>query len=110
MIAADRDTNIAAVVAVSPKQSIVDVLASSLGPKQAWLSFMRPLCKWTFELAYQVETTDLDISRYSKLGETRPVLITEPLSITELGTKHTMEICQFLDAKLPPLATASAKD
>ncbi|MCS7033167.1 MAG: hypothetical protein NZ561_04125, partial [Phycisphaerae bacterium] len=109
LIAASRDPNIAAVVAVSPHASIEEVLASTLGPKQPWLSFLRPLCRWTFELAYQVESSELEVSRYARLSQTRPVLITEPRPITELGFKHTGEICQFLDAHLPAVGVSSAR-
>lgn len=101
LIAADEDRNIAAVVAVSPHDSAKEVLTSVLGPKQRWLAFLDPLCKWTFELAYQVDIDELSLSRYSKLTAERPVLITQAGPIAQLGTKHTREICAFLDSKIP---------
>jgi len=107
LIAAARDKDIAAVAAISPLAGARQLLEQNLGPKQSWLRFMNPLCRWTFELAYSVDTNDLDLARYQKLAGTRPMLIDTSDSLTEFGAKHTREICEFLDATLPSFATAS---
>jgi len=109
LIAASHDQHIAAVVAISPLSGMQDVLARDMGPKQSWLSFMNPLCQWTFELAYSVDTNDLDLSRYQKLSAGRPILIESAGPIAELGSKHTQQICEFLDAKLPAIGSATVE-
>lgn len=109
LIAAANDPRIAAVAAISPLDGAKDLLESKLGPKQQWLSFMNPLCRWTFELAYSVDANELNLDRYKKLAATRPILIDTSDSLAEFGAKHTRDICEFLDAKLPANATASVE-
>jgi pimeloyl-ACP methyl ester carboxylesterase len=107
LIAAAADSQIAAVAAVSPVKGTKDLLTRNLGPKQSWLGFMSPLCRWTFELAYSVDMNDLELSKYEKLAATRPVLIDRSESLAEFGAQHTKDICEFLDAKLPATTTAA---
>lgn len=100
IIAANGDSNIAAVAAINPIDSVEQLLAENLGPKQAWLSFINPLCRWTFELAYRVDLEDLNLKRYEKLFETKPVLVDRTGRVTELGHRHAEQITLFLDDKL----------
>lgn len=110
LLAARSDPAIAAVAAISPHENVRDLLDSTLGPKQAWLSFLNPLCKWTFEMAYSVDVEELDLKRFAKLIETRPVLIEHAGPLTELGSAHTQAISAFLDTHLPTVgATAEAR-
>lgn len=100
ILAAHADPAIAAVVAVNPIESPKQVLTEHLGPKQAWLSFINPLCRWTFELAYQAELEDLNLRRYEKMMEARPVMVHRAGQINELGAKHAELVTVFLDEKI----------
>lgn len=100
IIAASRDQNIAAVAAINPVESVDQLLVESLGPKQAWLRFMNPLCRWAFELAYQADLEDLSLKRHERLFETRPVMIEREGNVTELGLRHAEKITFFLDDEL----------
>jgi pimeloyl-ACP methyl ester carboxylesterase len=75
LLAAETDPTIAAIVLDEPVEHAEDMIAERVGPKQSWLSWMNPLCKWTFELAYKVDAEDMNLDRYMKLMESRPVLM-----------------------------------
>jgi alpha-beta hydrolase superfamily lysophospholipase len=100
VIAASNDPNIAAVAVINPIESIKELMSRYLGPKQAWLSFVNPLCRWTFELGYQSDLEELTFRRHEKLFETRPVLVERAGAITELGRAHAEKVTFFLDEKL----------
>lgn len=108
LIAANADPAIAAVVALNPLESPKQVVDEYLGPKQPWLSFVNPLCRWTFELAYQAQLEELNLKRYEKMIESRPVMVHSAGRISELGTKHAEMVTIFLDEKLSQGETARA--
>ena len=49
------------------------------------------------------------MSAHLALSAGRPVLIESAGPIAELGAKHTQQICEFLDAKLPSLGSATVE-
>lgn len=112
IIAAHADPSIAAVVAINPLESVDRVVRENLGPRQAWLSFLNPLCRWTFEISYRADLDDLNLRRYTKLMESRPVMIEHAGNVTELGGLHAERVTLYLDAKLsgaPAIADAGGK-
>jgi alpha-beta hydrolase superfamily lysophospholipase len=75
LLAARADEQIAAVVADHPMRDGRELVKSRLLPRAAWVGWMAPLCKWTFELSYGVDVNELQISNFRKLFDTRPVLL-----------------------------------
>lgn len=107
VIAAAADPMIAAVAAINPLQSPRQALRERLGAKQAWLAFLDPLCKWTFEMAYQADLNDLRPAKYEQALGTRPALINNIGPVTELGARHADEILLFLDSRLSPKSVSA---
>jgi pimeloyl-ACP methyl ester carboxylesterase len=105
LLTAKRDSAIRALVLGDPLFNGLDaVLDGRLGPPQEYLSFLRPLCKWTFEIAYRVDADDLEWSEFREVLEKRSVLmIGEDGKSTDFTKqKHVDEICAFLARTLVP--------
>jgi len=103
LLTAKRDNAIGAIVLGDPLLNGLDaVLDGRLGPPQEYLSFLRPLCKWTFEIAYRVDADDLQWSEFRDVLEKRAVLIIgEDGKATDFTKqKHIDEICAFLSTRL----------
>lgn len=62
LIAARADARLRAVVAVRPPQSPLEVL-DALTPRHDALDLLRPLARWGFEVAYDVDPGDGDLTR-----------------------------------------------
>src|SRR5258706_1612512 len=75
LIAAEQDPRIKALVLDHPLRQFQDVLNQRIGPRHPWLTLVRPVCKWTFQIAYKVDGDDIDLSRFSELMKQKPVLM-----------------------------------
>jgi hypothetical protein len=96
MLAAARDRNITALVLDHPMQDPDGVLFEHLAPAQPWLQGLRPLCKWTFELAYQVDAEDLKISRHEGILASKPMLIFDA-NVAPMSCFRTQGISKLTD-------------
>jgi hypothetical protein len=74
LLASERDGAIAAIVIEDPVMGSDQVIAERIGPHHDWLQWMRPLCKWAFEIGYHVDAEELDFGRFKELMADRPVL------------------------------------
>lgn len=112
LLAAEHDPKIAVVILDHPVVHIDEVLNKYLGPPQPWLQWLKPACKWAFELTYQVDADDLDLRRRQSTLASRRVLMFDPTAIParsyqQSGLAHLQE---FLGKHLPSApATATAK-
>jgi pimeloyl-ACP methyl ester carboxylesterase len=71
---ASQDLNLGAVVLDRPVTNLGEALAEQMGPMPKWLTWIRPSCKWAFEIAYRVDAEDGTLAReVRELGD-RPVL------------------------------------
>jgi pimeloyl-ACP methyl ester carboxylesterase len=77
LIEARNDPSIAAMVLSDPEDGFDQAFAARVGPDHVWLPPLRNLLRWTFQVMYGVDTSDLDMANYSKLLESRPVLMTD---------------------------------
>jgi pimeloyl-ACP methyl ester carboxylesterase len=102
LLAAEQDPRIGALVLDHPVRQFTDVLDARLGPRHPWLAFVRPFCKWTFEIAYKVSGDDLDLSRFSELMKQKPVLMFDEAGETVSCVKSARvdQIVKFLKKKL----------
>jgi hypothetical protein len=103
LIAASDDPSIKTMVLDHPGQSGNQVLNDFIGPRQDSLYWMQPMCKWAFELVYQVHTDDLDMSKYSLMMSRRKTLmLNSSLGKADFTPRNTKTICRFLSANLFP--------
>jgi hypothetical protein len=58
-------------VMVSPSVDAGEVIRQRITPRQGWLEWMTPLCKWAFELGYGVDADDISLVRHARVV-TRP--------------------------------------
>jgi pimeloyl-ACP methyl ester carboxylesterase len=69
------DRAIPALVVTDPIRSVETLLETKLAPKHEYLQWMAPLCKWTFEISYQLDVDDMQWTEFETLFMTRPVLV-----------------------------------
>jgi pimeloyl-ACP methyl ester carboxylesterase len=102
LIAAEQDARIKVLILDHPVRQFQDVLSDRIGPRQPWLSWVRPLCKWTFEIAYRVDADDVNLSRFKFLLTQRPSLtLDEPGEFVScVKAEHRKEIIAFLKKNL----------
>jgi len=74
MLAGAHDGGIAAVILERPVKEVDEMIYEHLGPPQPWLRWARPVCKWIFEVAYRVDTDDLNTEDCQRALRGRPVL------------------------------------
>ena len=102
LIHAKSDPAISAIVACDPVRHVDALLDTKLAPRHKLLAWMKPLCKWTFEFAYQLDIDDVSWDEFAAVRQSRAVL--------ELGTegghtdfsrpKHVEQIRSFLVRQL----------
>jgi hypothetical protein len=103
LLTAIHDGQVAAVVLDHPLLSADEAIAQRMGPPQPWLDFLRPVCKWTFEIAYCVDAEDLDLASGLKDLGSRPVLYFKaPSSLAEaFHSRGWEQIQEFLAKSMP---------
>ncbi|MCC6239451.1 MAG: hypothetical protein IT448_04035 [Phycisphaerales bacterium] len=107
---AAESSPINALVLDNPIQSVEQILPI-IGPSHAWLSFLRPMCKWGFELAYQVNTDQLNLLiDHHFASRPNTLLLTDPSAQTFYTPAGRQQIANFLHDRLvtgqaPPVAS-----
>jgi hypothetical protein len=84
LIVASSDKRLAAVVMDDPVNGVDEVIESHVVPQRAWLRWIRPLCKWTFEIGYEVDGQELNLSRYAAVLREKRLLTLDGRSETEV--------------------------
>ena len=103
LLAAANDPGLCAMVLDHPAVSGNEILDNHIAPKFHALDWMQPMCKWTFELTYQVHADDLDMNRYASLMSSRKVLMLDSSSPPANFTPQiASNICRFLSTSLMP--------
>ena len=77
LIAAKKDPALKTLVLSAPVESFDQAFADRVGSDRKWLPAMRPLLRWTFQVMYGVETSELELKNYDKLLNSRQVHMTE---------------------------------
>jgi hypothetical protein len=99
LLAARNDADIAALVISNPIDGFDQAFARRVGADHIWLSPLRTLFRWTFQIMYSVDTDDLNLSSYHDLIVQRPVLMMD--GNRQLVTPRAMrDVEQFLVARL----------
>lgn len=109
LLAAQQDGGIAALVLENPLTHSEDVLAH-IAPAQPWLKWMRPTCKWAFDLAYGVDADDVDLRRLQGVMNARPCLMLDNGAAGPVGLKRYAvdQVVQFLKSRVSPPDAAVA--
>ncbi|HWE97245.1 MAG TPA: prolyl oligopeptidase family serine peptidase [Tepidisphaeraceae bacterium] len=102
LLAAEHDPQIAAMVIADPIRSANEAVAQRIGPHQAWMAWLRPACKWAFELSYHVSADDVNLERFAGLTQLRPTLMLPPGSdrATYFDASRVGAIREFLATNL----------
>lgn len=77
VLAARNDPGIAALVLAEPIDGFDDAFAQRVGDDANWLPPFKSLVRWTFQVMYGVDTSDLEMSRFATLLQERHVLMTD---------------------------------
>jgi hypothetical protein len=103
-LAQHRDASINTLVLLSPQRGARDVI-DQISPQQPWLGWMRPLCKWTFEIGYQLDLDELNAPIDPAAGSSAGTYSLAEHPYTD-GLRHG-RILEFLDSRLrTPTQTA----
>jgi alpha-beta hydrolase superfamily lysophospholipase len=105
------DPNIAAAVIEGPADGLDQMLVRHVVPQHEWLRWIKPLCRWTFEIAYEVDGEELSLKRYVKTMANRPVLMLDGDATSEdFGTPVKVEqLREFLVVKTAVASDATVK-
>ena len=106
LIAGRNDPNIAALVISDPVDGFDRAFANRTGSDRGWMKQLTPLFRWTFQSMYGVEASDLDLSNFAVLMQTRHVLKTDG-RMGLMRPSSTRAIQKFLDKHLNETVTAS---
>jgi hypothetical protein len=106
LLATRDDPSILALVLDEPVQSVEEIV-TQIGPRHPWLSALRPMCKWAFEISFQVDADDLELLRHERvLARSNVLLLTEPGAQRFDTPAGSTQVSDFLRSRLldPALA------
>ncbi|CAN5607063.1 hypothetical protein BH09PLA1_BH09PLA1_15740 [soil metagenome] len=120
MLAANRDARILAMALEDPANDINQMIGEHIAPKHPYLKWVRPLCKWAFEIGYEVDAEELSAARQAATLKTRSVLMVSGQASSENFTSKELveQIRHFLVLKseektlktpVPEVAQVAAK-
>jgi pimeloyl-ACP methyl ester carboxylesterase len=103
LLAAEADPRIKALVLSEPVLDS-EMCTHRLVPQNYWISWLEPLCKWTFEIGYQVDIDELDSPRHQAVLNlpTTLVFAHEDGYATLARRTRLQQVRDFLVAKLKP--------
>jgi pimeloyl-ACP methyl ester carboxylesterase len=109
ILASEIDPRIKALVLSQPVLDSEQVI-HHLVPQHAWFSFIEPLCKWSFEIGYQVDVDELDSPRHQQvLNAPNTLVFAHEDGYASLARRNRLQqVRDFLVAKLKPTAVASS--
>jgi alpha-beta hydrolase superfamily lysophospholipase len=77
LLTAKGDDAIRTLVLTAPTANFDEVFATRVGADKRWLPPLRNLFRWTFQVMYGVDTSDLEFARFAPLVAERHVLVTD---------------------------------
>jgi pimeloyl-ACP methyl ester carboxylesterase len=104
LLAAREDPRLGVLVLDHPTRDFEELLSDRIGPKQDWLSWTKPMCKWAFEIAYKVDAEEVNLSRFLDILKSRKVLVMDDNTETVSCTKptRTKQVVDFYRKNLTP--------
>jgi pimeloyl-ACP methyl ester carboxylesterase len=108
LMTAQDDPGIRALVLDHPTQLGNQMLITRIGPRNQWFKWMQPMCKWTFELFYQVDADELDLNRYTAVMNSRKTFMVDDHALPgDFRAAPAKNISRFLSANLLPEGVAA---
>lgn len=94
---------VSALVLDHPVVNIEQLVNEKLAPKEDWLAWLQPICKWGFELAYRVDFEELDLTRRRTIAAPPPTLqYSSRETAASFRPAGVEQICDFLKHFMPP--------
>jgi alpha-beta hydrolase superfamily lysophospholipase len=111
LLASENDPRVRALVLSQPMLDS-ETVTQRLIPHRYWLRWIRPLCEWSFEVAYQVDLDDLNFDKHqAKLNAPSTLLFAkEPGYATLARRTRLQQVRDFLADRLktsPTVASAN---
>lgn len=102
LLAAQQDPALKTMIVDHPVRQFDDLLLERIGPRHPWLAWVRPFCKWGFELSYKVDADEVNLDRFASLMKQRNCLLlddpAEPCSFTR--PVRQQQVVEFLKKHL----------
>lgn len=108
LIAAEKDPSIAGLVLDHPIRDVQILVKRHFTPQNPYLDWIGPICKWTFELSYQVDAEDLDFERHEQTLKRVPALMLEESSPTCFTKAGLRRAAAFVDKIIGDKTPATA--
>lgn len=100
LLALRDDPGIRALVLDEPVRH-VDQILTAIGPRHPWLAALRPMCKWAFEIVYDVNADDVELLRHDKLVARDNVLLLDAPGAQRFDTPAgAQQVVAFLRDRL----------
>jgi pimeloyl-ACP methyl ester carboxylesterase len=101
LLAVADDPRVTALVLEHPTVGAQQLVTDHLTPRVAALNWLSPMCKWAFEMSYQVDADDLEWSRLGRVLKSRSVLMLDsPSSASGFSDEKINSVREFLREKL----------
>jgi pimeloyl-ACP methyl ester carboxylesterase len=75
LLAAAKDPSIKTLVIANPLHNCDQAISARIAPRGSELAWMEPICRWTFELMYKVNSDDLNYDRSAPVLKSHPSLV-----------------------------------
>lgn len=102
LVACENDAAITALVLYRPISNVHDVIVQNISPPQPWLTSLKPMCKWTFELGNGVNIQDLDIARRTSKLASRPLLMFGDGTTSPFSARGMAQVNDFFAKHIAP--------
>jgi hypothetical protein len=100
LLATSRDPELAALVLDCPTHTFEHVLREHLTPSHPYLQWLAPLCQWTFEIAYKVNATDVNLDHNVSRLNSGAVLLFDGKAVSCFRAARVKQVVAFLDSNL----------
>jgi len=77
LLAARNDPSIGVMVLAAPVDGFDEAFANRVGPNHVWLPPLRNLFRWTFQVMYGVDTSELNMTNFAGLMQSKHVLMND---------------------------------
>lgn len=107
LLAAKADPRIAVVAAIDPARNASELM-DPIGPTQPFLAFLRPVSRFAFETAFDVDAEDADLTRLATALRDRQILYVLSDEQTGPPANHLRTVTHFLETRLSPPTTEAS--
>jgi hypothetical protein len=100
LLAMREDANLRALVLDEPVQRVEQIM-TEIGPRHPWLAGLRPMCKWAFEVVYQVDAEDIALAgHYEAIVRSGALMLNHPGAQRFDTPEGVRQVTDFLRSRL----------